>query len=479
MCKRLLNMRIFIAAALTATCYTGSASAMSLEQAIRIAIDSNPEIGAAVANRKALDFELRQAEGLFLPSVDFEGRSGAGQLNSPSTRSARTSGDVLHKNEANLIVSQLLFDGWESRGEVERQAARVDGAAARIFERSEFIGLNVARQFIEIGRLMRVVRAARRNIAYHKSTLSSIRKGARSGAVTVADRQQAEERLFAAEARLVEFSEELNSARIRFRRLVGEPLKNYRAVRRVGRHLPSSLSGALGIARTSNPTIKIAKTGVDSATALIKKATSEFYPKVTIEGTAKAADNLDGVKGYQQDLRAELVVKWNLYRGGIDSANRQEQINRVDEERQRLHQIHRDVEEAVRLSWETRNKQRRRLARLRRQLSRANVLINSYQEQFKIGGRSLLDLLDTQNTRFSTQVAVDTAEAAYIFAEYRLLASMGVLLETLGLEAQTPSIGNARKEVNAPPTPPAETQKRWTAKVIGVSNWQTRVRREN
>ena len=456
----------------------GPSMAGSLEHAIRMALQSNPEIGAAIANREAIDFELEQANGLYLPSVDFLGRSGAQNRDSPATRPIGSDDDTLFRNEANVIVSQLLFDGWETRGEVERQAARVDGAAARILERSEFIALNVTRQYLEIGRLMRVVSFARQNIGYHKRVLNDIESGATGGAISVADKQQAEERVFAAEARLVEFTEELNNAHIRFRRLVGEPIGSFRSPRQFGARIPNSLGGSLALARANNPTLKITNADIDAATALIKKAESEFYPKVTLEGTARHGDDIDGIRGYETDLRAEVVVKWNLYRGGIDGANRQEQIRRVDEERYRLHQAHRDVEEAVRLSWETRNKQRTRLSQLRGQLSRANQLIESYEEQFKIGARSLLDLLDTQNTRFSTQVAVETAHTSYIFAEYRMLASMGILLDSLGLTPPDQSTGLAREQVGSSPTPDAETQKRWDTRVVRGRSWDTFVRRE-
>ena len=44
-----------------------SANAMSLIEAVRIAVHSNPEIGEAIANREAIEFELQQGRGLFRP----------------------------------------------------------------------------------------------------------------------------------------------------------------------------------------------------------------------------------------------------------------------------------------------------------------------------------------------------------------------------------------------------------------------------
>ena len=62
------------------------AEAISLREAVQVALEANPEIGQAIANREATQFELRQARGLYLPQVDLEGRYGAQNFDSPGTR---------------------------------------------------------------------------------------------------------------------------------------------------------------------------------------------------------------------------------------------------------------------------------------------------------------------------------------------------------------------------------------------------------
>jgi len=450
----------------TMTSGSAPAHAISLKQAVRIGLEANPDIGAAISNREAIDFELEQAQGLFLPKLNLEGRTGAQQRDAPGTRVIGTNNDTFWRNEGNLVVSQLLFDGWESSSEVDRQAARVDGAASRVLERSEFIALNIVRQYLEVGRALKVVDDARANVRYHRRILRDIGSGVTRGALSIADRQQAQERVFAAEARLTEGQEELIAAKTRFLRLVGQPIGRYQTPKWVNSAMPPNLPTAIGIARQNNPTLKIASADIDAATALVSKSAAEFYPKLSLEMLGRAGDDLDGIPGRETDLRAEVVMKWNIYNGGIDSANKQEQLRRVDEERYRLHKAHRDVEEAVRLSWDRREKQRIRLSQLRDQLKSTNKLIQSYTEQFKVGQRSLLDLLDTQNTRFNTQVGVATSRAALKFAEYRILAGLGQLLATMHVAAPSKSESFARGIVGAPITPLAETQKRWETRVI-------------
>jgi adhesin transport system outer membrane protein len=80
-------------------------------------------------------------------------------------------------------------------------------------------------------------------------------------------------------------------------------------------------------------------------------------------------------------------------------------------------------------------------------------LIVSYREQFNVGRRSLLDVLDAQNTRYNVQVQLETARFAELYAEYRLLASTNRLLAALGVPAPAGAKANSRERFHVKPTP--------------------------
>ncbi len=439
-----------------------SGTAMSLEDAIRVALEANPEVGEAVANREATEFELKQAKGLYLPQLDLEVRNGFQQQSDPGTRAAGDQNHWFNRREGNAIMRQLLFDGFERRGEVQRQAARVDSASHKVYERSEFIALNVTKEYLDVGLRKTILALAQKNLNYHKEILGRITTGTEAQAVSVADRQQAEERVYDAEARTIQAQEDLNASKIRLFRLIGVPLERYITPGSIARKLPPTVAEVLGVARDRNPAINVAKADLDAAQGEVKKATAEFLPKIGLEVSGRLGDDLEGIQGYETDYRAELVMRWKVFNGGIRAANKQEQVRRVDEERFGLHKAYRDVEEAVRLSWDRRVQQRRKLDRLGRQLNAVNQLLNSYTEQFKVGERSLLDVLDTQNSRFSTQVAERTAQKAVVFAEYRVLASAGVLLSALSIDAPKQAEAYARDTVRMPAPKEAETKSRYS-----------------
>ena len=138
------------------------------------------------------------------------------------------------------------------------------------------------------------------------------------------------------------------------------------------------------------------------------------------------------------------MLRWNLFDGGIKSARVQESIRRESEALLGQQVAAREVEEAVKVSWDRIGRQNQLAGAYANQLSASDGLVSSYREQFTIGQRSLLDVLDAQNTRYNVQVQAETATFAARFAEYRLMAATGSLLAYLELDPPSQSDAYAR-----------------------------------
>jgi len=455
-----LVRNLAIAGALALSLPPLSANALTLKDAIAIAVESNPEIGASIENREAIDFELRQAHGLRMPRIDLEASTGVRRLDNPSRRLSGTENRSLTPTEASLLMTLPLFDSGRISSEIARQASRVDGAALRVLERSEFIGLQIAREYFDILLQNRIVSLARENVQVHERILGEIREAEQGGALTAADTLQAMERVVANRARLLEAEEELSAAKTRFENLVGVPVNQVFMPPSVRNVLPRSLDDAIGLARRNNPRLLMADADVAAADAVKRAAKAEHGPELFLEGRARAGSNLDGVRGRSTDLQGRVVFRMNLYDGGINSASYQEQIRRASEERFRRLQAYRDIEEATRLAWDRRRFQSQILAEFRQQLDYSNRVVSSYEEQFEVGRRSLLDVLDAYNTRYNTSVLTQTAEFAIAFADYRLLAATGDLIATLGVNAPQQSQSGARQAEGVPESSPAVTAPR-------------------
>jgi adhesin transport system outer membrane protein len=206
-----------------------------------------------------------------------------------------------------------------------------------------------------------------------------------------------------------------------------------------------SLAAAIGKARSQNPRVHLANADVDVADAEVGAARAGQLPEIFLEGRARTGYDIDGDDGRTHDFQARIVGRWRIFNGGIAKANTQEQIRRASE---------------VRDAWDQRIRQAEIAQTLQRQANQSALLVKSYSQQFDVGQRSLLDVLDAQNTRYNVEVLANTAQYSSLFAEYKLLAATGSLLNSFGLAGREQAESYAREEFNVPPTQPTETYAR-------------------
>jgi outer membrane protein, adhesin transport system len=73
-----------------------------------------------------------------------------------------------------------------------------------------------------------------------------------------------------------------------------------------------------------------------------------------------------------------------------------------------------------------------------------------YAQQFDLGQRGLLDLLDAENELFNDRSNLVTADFTEIFAAYRVLAIIGTLLDTLSIDRPKEAISIYREREEPP-----------------------------
>jgi len=100
--------------------------------------------------------------------------------------------------------------------------------------------------------------------------------------------------------------------------------------------------------------------------------------------------------------------------------------------------------------------QTRLVGELEQQSRVSDALLLSYREQFNVGRRSLLDVLDAQNTRNNVQAQVETARMARLYAQYRTLAAANRLVEALGVSLPSAAYMSERERYGVAPVAPAE-----------------------
>ena len=403
-----------------------SGEAVSLQEAIAVAVNSNPEIAQAQFNKEAIQFERKQAQGLYAPRFDVEASAGIRHLDNTTRRTLGISGQELYPLEAQARGDWTLIDFGRRSGELRRQAARVDGASLRVVERSEFIALQVARQYLDVMLQQRVFAASQDNVVFHRAMVNDLGTGVQQGSISIADQQQAQERLQAALVRQTEAEQAVEDAKITIRRLTGLDLSNVQ--------MPPTLAE--------------------------NSAKGDMFPKIGVDVTGRIGEDIDGFKGATRDVQGRAYIRWNVFDGGINRAKYQEMVRRASESRYRLYQVAREAEEDVRAAWNALRSQTRISEELMNQSRVSDDLLLSYRSQFNVGRRSLLDVLDAQNTRYNVQVRLETARFSQVFARYQSLAATNRLLASFNIAPGAGAGATERDRFKYGPPQPAELQRR-------------------
>lgn len=434
------TMRVFCltTAAIGALAF-GSVSSQAEEQkvqtlrdALAVGIATNPEYGSVAASRRATDEELNQGKALFLPSVDVSADTGYEYSDDPGTRGgAGSDTESMWRKQAGVTLTQLLFDGWESHYEVQRQEARVMSSAYRVRETSELVGLSIVESYLEVLRQRQLLNIARQNVSEHIGILDQIQQGVDGGRSTRADLEQAKARLASARAIEANTREALTNAEASYRREVGDPpgalglpVVPYEA-------LSADVEAQVLQTLANSPTLEVRASDIEVAYAEAEGTKSSYYPQLDLQMNARTGHDLGGVDGRDTSASALVVMNWNLYRGGADVARAREFNHRHQQAKEVYADTARTLENDVRQTWASMVASGERAAQFSAQAEANIEVVKAYKDQFSLDRRTLLDVLDAQNESFVSRSNTVNAEFLEMFAVYRLLALRGLLLPTM------------------------------------------------
>ncbi len=415
-------------------------SADTLEDSIVRALSFNPDVGVVQSDRRAIDQELRQARALYLPSIDLRAAIGPEYTNSTGTRGrdSRPPGgnasSILTRLESQVTLSQMLFDGYATNSEVDKQLARTNSAAYRVTEAAEFIALDAVEAHLDVLRNQQLVSQAEQNLSAHRTILNRIREDAGFNKFKLSELNLSEARYAAAGEVLATAQGNLRDAKARYVRATGiEPneLENRPVPKQT---LPRGAESAARRASINSPTIKIATADIDVARADLKGSRAGYYPRFDLEVGAAANRQIDGFTGSNVDGQALLVMRYNLFRGGGDVAREREAFNRLGQSQESLRRAQNEAEEQARLSFNALRTAEARVLALSRQTDANAATRRGFAEEFDAGERNLLDRLDVENEYYLSKANLTTAEYTRDFAVYRVLAVIGDLLPTLDID---------------------------------------------
>ncbi len=336
-----------------------------------------------------------------------------------------------------LEARQLIFDGFGTLAAIAGAEARRDGRLANYREAVELVALEAVQAYLDVLRNRGLAEVARSNLEAHRRLTARVHSLGQGGQVTQADVSQADARLALAEAELAERVGLLAQAVARFVSRIGEAPDDLAPAALPGGR-PLDEAAAVASALQGHPGLAAAQAGVAAGQADSEAAGAAFWPQLDLVARAEADRSIE-ILG-QRTLQAEALAQlsWNLYRGGGDSALLRQAEATLAATRYDLAARRRSVEEEARVAYRQLLTAEAVALPLQRHAEAAAKVLRAYGQQFDIGRRSLLDLLDAQNELAAAQLRAVDAQYRLLLANYELAYAMGSLTALLGLPARGP-----------------------------------------
>ncbi len=383
-------------------------------QHIAQAVLTGPALAQSNARLRAAQAQEDAAAGAFIPAVS------AG-ITSEATRSG---GSFSTGTEPFLRVSQLVYDGGAARHSRTAARARVYQGQGERLETASATALLAVQTYATLQSSRRLLRLANTNLAAHKDLADQIEERASSGLGAGPDALTAKSRLADARTRQVDAQLQLDQVEARFREVFGVPPVSLPA-QRAAPALP--LANLDDVVRHS-PRVRSIQAALKAAEADLAAATSNRWPSLNLGATGQEPPT-----GTGSNVTFDLTLNYDLDTGGQRRAAIKAASARVEELQGTREALVREISRALEFvrADRTAGVARERAARA---AAKANAdTVSASREQFTIGRRSLLELLDAQRDYVSAEERAILAEQSNFLTNYAALGLTGDILDVFGI----------------------------------------------
>ena len=403
---------------------------LSLQQVVERTLLTNPEIQARYHDFQSALEGQTVARGAYFPQVNAQGYYGR-----EFRRGVPDEGNQNWSRPGyNVELRQLIFDGFRTRNDVKQAGFDKLARFYDLLATSDTTAVDAVQAYIDLQRYRAMESLARQNYALHQSTLGQIDERTESGVGRRVDQEQAGGRLALAQSNLMTESANLLDVQQRFQRITGiVPPETLLPVPDVSSRLPDSPKDFNDSLRR-NPSFLSKQASMQAAQAGVDSSRGAFSPK--FEFVATTGQDQNEPTAQYKDVKSssvQVVMSYNLYRGGADSARVRQTAAQSYASRDLRDYTCRNVQQDLAVAWNNIRRVQAQLPFLRDHEIATSKVRDAYREQFQIGQRTLLDLLNTENELFESRRALVNAEYDLQIAQYRWLGLSHALLPALSL----------------------------------------------
>lgn len=395
---------------------------LGLHEAVRVAVNRHPAIMSALSAIAQQQGQVEFSRAGYYPK--FSAGMGSGRVNTYG-----------YGQVATVSLSQMLHDFGKVEGTVTQAQGQVLKQQALLLKQIDNVAGQTAEALLEVHRRQALLNIAREQVKAIQEVLERIKMRADSGLIAQSDFIQATTRLQSAEANSQQVLSQLSQWRARLSTLVGNPLPDSVD------SMPADLEQSAQLQSLPDfsllPDILAAQADRQSAYGQLQNAKAQRYPTLALEATAnQALSGINPENGIHHGRYNSVMLTGSmaLYDGGSTSAQIRSAKAGIEHAESTLNESRLMAEDALLRAREQASGARGRLGILGQRMASMNQTLGLYREQYSVGTRSVLDLLNAEQEIYQAAADLETARHDFWLGLITYIGAAGLSRQAYGLD---------------------------------------------
>ena len=405
----------------------------TLNEALASAYAGNPTLRAERARQRGTDELTPQALSGWRPTVTAQASAGPTNIRNNGVQ-GRFENKTTVPGQFEIVLSQPVFNGFETKFAVKSAEANVEAGRQNLLAVEQNILFLGTQAYMDVIRDRQILKLRQQNVGILREQLKATQERFNVGEVTRTDVAQAQASLALAESEVATAQSALAASIANYVQVIGHApgsLKYPRVTK-----LPANLDDAITTAERLNPQVLAQAFVTEAARNQIGVERAGLLPKVSVQASA-LAQSPDLLSQPNEETYSLLgVVTIPLYEAGqVYSAVRQAK-QAASQARVQIIEVQRAVRNTVVTAWNALEAARQVIVAARAQVSANELALEGVRQEYQVGTRTTLDVLQTVATLLLSRETLVIAEHDQVVDAYQLIAATGRLTaHDLGLGA--------------------------------------------
>jgi outer membrane protein len=421
---------------------------LTLDEALAVAYETNPQLAAQQAALRATDEGVAIANGAWRPTISAGGTYAYQQFYfSPLTIPGFGTISTIsaHPLQGAITVTQPILRGGRTIAQIGRAKALVRAGRAQLLAAEQTVLLSAATSYMDVVRDSAIVDLRQHNVELLKRQAESTQAQFNAGALTRTDVAQSQARLAAAQSDFTAAQSQLQISRANFEQAIGRAPETLEIEPALPPAMPTGVDDSITLALKQNPSIVSARENEVAANYSVDDAIEAMLPTLSVQGqygysqgslvTPTGGTAIGGNTSHALIITGQLSIP--IYQGGAEEAAVRQTKELHAQAQFNVHVSDLQVRQAVAAAW-AQFKSAQASIVSNEAAERANeIAFEGVTKEQQVGSRTILDVLNAEQELLNASVALVSAKRNAEVAAFQVLAANGSLTaRNLGLKVK-------------------------------------------